>query len=151
MISKGINKTQERIKKNFEDKDFLELFNKGGIAMLYRIGGQLLGFLLTFVIAYFFGANGLGDYVLAIIVLKIFTLISKLGLDTASIRYIAEYSSENSLSSILDFRKKSIFLITSISLICSFVMYSSQSNTFLCHISLPCLKELEFMLTMVMI
>ena len=123
MISKGINKTQERIKKNFEDKDFLELFNKGGIAMLYRIGGQLLGFLLTFVIAYFFGANGLGDYVLAIIVLKIFTLISKLGLDTASIRYIAEYSSENSLSSILDFRKKSIFLITSISIICSFVMY----------------------------
>ena len=123
MISQGINKTQERIKKNFEDKDFLELFNKGGIAMLYRIGGQLLGFLLTFVIAYFFGANGLGDYVLAIIVLKIFTLISKLGLDTASIRYIAEYSSENSLSSILDFRKKSIFLITTVSVICSLVMY----------------------------
>jgi len=123
MISQGINKTQERIKKNFEDKDFLELFNKGGIAMLYRIGGQLLGFLLTFVIAYFFGANGLGDYVLAIIVLKIFTLISKLGLDTASIRYIAEYSSENSLSSILDFRKKSIFLIITVSVICSLVMY----------------------------
>ena len=123
MISQGINKTQERIKKNFEDKDFLELFNKGGVAMLYRIGGQLLGFLLTFVIAYFFGANGLGDYVLAIIVLKIFTLISKLGLDTASIRYIAEYSSENSLSSILDFRKKSIFLITTVSIICSLVMY----------------------------
>ena len=123
MISQGINKTQERIKKNFEDKDFLELFNKGGIAMLYRIGGQLLGFLLTFVIAYFFGANGLGDYVLAIIVLKIFTLISKLGLDTASIRYIAEYSSENSLSSILDFRKKSIFLITTVSMICSLLMY----------------------------
>ena len=68
MISKGINKTKERIKKNFEDKDFLELFSKGGIAMLYRIVGQLLGFLLTFVIAYFFGANGLGDFVLAIIV-----------------------------------------------------------------------------------
>jgi O-antigen/teichoic acid export membrane protein len=123
MISRGINKTQDRIKKNFEDKDFLELFNKGGVAMLYRIGGQLLGFLLTFVIAYFFGANGLGDYVLAIIVLKIFTLISKLGLDTASIKYIAGYSSENSLSSILDFRKKSIFLITTVSIICSLVMY----------------------------
>ena len=123
MISRGINKTQDRIKKNFEDKDFLELFKKGGVAMLYRIGGQLLGFLLTFVIAYFFGANGLGDYVLAIIVLKIFTLISKLGLDTASIKYIAGYSSENSLSSILDFRKKSIFLITTVSIICSLVMY----------------------------
>lgn len=129
MISQGINKTHDRIKKNFEDKDFLELFNKGGVAMLYRIGGQLLGFLLTFVIAYFFGANGLGDYVLAIIVLKIFTLISKLGLDTASIKYIAGYSSENSLSSILDFRKKSIFLITTVSIICSLVMYLGANIT----------------------
>jgi hypothetical protein len=60
----------KRIKYNLEDKDFAELFNKGGLAFLYRIGGQMLGFLLTFVIAYFFGANGLGDYVLAIVVLK---------------------------------------------------------------------------------
>ncbi len=59
MISKSINKAQDRIKRNFDDKDFLELFKKGGVAMLFRIGGQLLGFLLTFVIAYFFGANGL--------------------------------------------------------------------------------------------
>ena len=37
----------KRIKYNLEDKDFAELFNKGGLAFLYRIGGQLLGFLLT--------------------------------------------------------------------------------------------------------
>ena len=91
MISNSINKAQDRIKRNFDDKDFLELFKKGGVAMLFRIGGQLMGFLLTFVIAYFFGANGLGDYVLAIVVLKIFTLVSKLGLDTVSIKYIASY------------------------------------------------------------
>ena len=52
MIS-NFNKAQERIKKDFNDKDFFELFSKGGIALLYRIGGQVLGFLLTFVIAYF--------------------------------------------------------------------------------------------------
>ena len=57
MISESINNAQNRIKKNFDDKDFLELFQKGGVAMLFRIGGQILGFILTFVIAYFFGAN----------------------------------------------------------------------------------------------
>ncbi len=122
MIS-NFNKAQERIKKDFNDKDFFELFSKGGIALLYRIGGQVLGFLLTFVIAYFFGANGLGDYVLAIVVLKVFTLISKLGLDTASIKYIASFSSDGSYRNILDFRKKSILLIMLMSIICSFLMY----------------------------
>ena len=122
MIS-NFNKTQERIKKDFNDKDFLELFSKGGIALLYRIGGQVLGFLLTFVIAYFFGANGLGDYVLAIVVLKVFTLISKLGLDTASIKYIASFSTDGSYRNILDFRKKSLLLLLLMSIICSFLMY----------------------------
>ena len=123
MISESINNTKERIKKNFDDKDFLELFKKGGVAMLFRIGGQLLGFLLTFVIAYFFGANGLGDYVLAIVVLKVFTLVSKLGLDTASIKYIAAYCAEKSYEGILNFRKKAITLIAFVSILSSLLMY----------------------------
>ena len=128
MISKSINKAQDRIKRNFDDKDFLELFKKGGVAMLFRIGGQLLGFLLTFVIAYFFGANGLGDYVLAIVVLKIFTLISKLGLDTASIKYIASYCAEKSYFGIIGFRKKAISIILFTSILCSIIMYFGASH-----------------------
>ena len=128
MISQSINKAQDRIKKNFDDKDFLELFKKGGVAMLFRIGGQLLGFLLTFVIAYFFGANGLGDYVLAIVVLKIFTLVSKLGLDTASIKYIASYCAEKSYFGIISFRKKAISIILFTSILCSIIMYFWASH-----------------------
>ena len=128
MISKSINKAQDRIKRNFDDKDFLELFKKGGVAMLFRIGGQLLGFLLTFVIAYFFGANGLGDYVLAIVVLKIFTLISKLGLDTASIKYIASYCAEKSYFGIIGFRKKAISIILFTSILCSIIMYFEANH-----------------------
>ena len=123
MIDKSIQHINKRISKNFNDKDFLELFNKGGLAFLFRIGGQIMGFLLTFVIAYFFGANGLGDYVLAIVVLKIFTLISKLGLDTASIKYIASYAAEKKDKSITLFRSRSIVLILVMSIISSLIMY----------------------------
>ena len=123
MIDKSIQHINKRISKNFNDKDFLELFNKGGLAFLFRIGGQIMGFLLTFVIAYFFGANGLGDYVLAIVVLKIFTLISKLGLDTASIKYIASYAAEQKDKSIALFRSRSIVLILVMSIISSLIMY----------------------------
>ena len=127
MISNSINKAQDRIKRNFDDKDFLELFKKGGVAMLFRIGGQLMGFLLTFVIAYFFGANGLGDYVLAIVVLKIFTLLSKLGLDTVSIKYIASYCAEKSYFGIVSFRKKALSIILITSIFSSIVMYFGAS------------------------
>ena len=127
MISNSINKAQDRIKRNFDDKDFLELFKKGGVAMLFRIGGQLMGFLLTFVIAYFFGANGLGDYVLAIVVLKIFTLVSKLGLDTVSIKYIASYCAEKSYFGIVSFRKKALSIILIASIFSSIIMYFGAS------------------------
>tara|TARA_B110000263_G_scaffold50136_1_gene41919 strand:- start:15545 stop:16939 length:1395 start_codon:yes stop_codon:yes gene_type:complete len=123
MIVRGFQYIYNRIVKNFDDKDFLELFSKGGLALLFRVGGQLLGFLLTFVIAYFFGANGLGDYILAIVVLKVFTLISKLGLDTASIKYIASYAAEQRYKSIVLFRTRSVVLITMMSVSCSFIMY----------------------------
>ena len=127
MISNSITKAQDRIKRNFDDKDFLELFKKGGVAMLFRIGGQLMGFLLTFVIAYFFGANGLGDYVLAIVVLKIFTLLSKLGLDTVSIKYIASYCAEKSYFGIVSFRKKALSIILIASIFSSIIMYFGAS------------------------
>ena len=74
------------------DKNFSELFKKGGWSFLIRIGGQVMGYLLTLMIAHYFGAKGLGDYVLSIVVLRLFTLFSKLGMDTFSIRFIAFFA-----------------------------------------------------------
>ena len=59
---------KKKIQKALKDKDFAELFKKGGISFFIRIGGQVLGFLLTLIIANYFGAKGLGDYVLSIVV-----------------------------------------------------------------------------------
>ena len=60
--------------KFFNDKDFFEIFQKGGISFLIRIGGQVMGFLMSLVIAYKYGAQGLGSFVLAITVLRVFNL-----------------------------------------------------------------------------
>ncbi len=68
---------KEKFINALQDKDFSELFKKGGLSFLIRIGGQVMGFLLTLIIAHYFGAKGLGDYVLSIVVLRIFTLFSK--------------------------------------------------------------------------
>ena len=114
---------KEKFLNAMQDKDFSELFKKGGVSFLIRIGGQIIGFLLTFVIAYYYGAQGLGNYVLAIVILQIFTLMSKLGLDTFSIRFIASFSKKNKWKSIQLFRKKILILISITSIVSSVAMY----------------------------
>ena len=89
--------------------------------------GSLLGFLLTFVIAYFFGANGLGEYVLAIVVLRVCVLVAKFGLDTASIKYIAAFASERKFESIRLFRQKSLIFIAFTSMLMSLLMYFNSA------------------------
>ena len=110
---------KKKIQKALTDKDFSELFKKGGSSFFIRIGGQGMGFLLSFVIAHYYGAKGLGGYVLAIVVLRIFTLVSKFGLDTFSIRFIASFAKQRKWKSIILFRKKIIGLLTITSIISS--------------------------------
>lgn len=114
---------KEQFLKALEDKDFSELFKNGGVSLFLRIGGQALGFLMSFVVAHYFGAKGLGNYLLAIVVLRIFTLVSKLGLDTFSIRFIASFAKQGKWKSIQLFRKKIITIVTITSLISSLVMF----------------------------
>ena len=114
---------KEKFLNSFQDKDFSELFKKGGLSFLIRIGGQVMGFLLTLIIAHYFGAKGLGDYVLSIVVLRIFTLFSKLGVDTFSIRFIASFAKQEKWKSIQLFRNKIIRLLSISSLIFSLLMY----------------------------
>ena len=112
-----------RIKKVLRDKDFIELFKEGGISFFYRFGGLILGYILTLIIANLFGARGLGDYVLAITVLRLFTLFAKLGFDTTSIRFLAAFSDQKKWSSIHHFRKQIIFILLFTSIFSSLAMY----------------------------
>jgi len=114
---------KEKFLNALQDKDFSELFKKGGLSFLLRIGGQIMGFLLTLIIAHYFGAEGLGDYVLSIVVLRVFTLFSKLGMDTFSIRFIASFAKQGKWKSIQLFRNKIIRLLSITSLIFSLLMY----------------------------
>ena len=114
---------KERFLRALEDKDFSELFQKGGLSFLIRIGGQIMGFLMSFVIAHYYGARGLGNYVLAIVVLRIFTLVAKLGLDTFSIRFIASFAKQGKWNSIKLFRRKILGLLIITSIISSILMH----------------------------
>ena len=115
------------MKKSFQkllgDKDFNELIKGGGISFFFRLGGQAFGYLLTLIIANLFGAKGLGDYVLAITILKLFSVLAKFGLDTASIRFIASYASKEKWQGVLNLRKKVVNILSVTTVLSSLLMY----------------------------
>ena len=114
---------KSKLKKALKDQDFSELLKGSGISFILRFGGLAVGYLLTLVIANLFGAKGLGDYVLAITILRLFTLLAKLGLDTTSIRFIASFASQNKWSSIFRFRKQVVVILSFSTVIASLFMY----------------------------
>ena len=115
---------KEKFLNALQDKDFAELLKGSGISFILRFGGLAIGYLLTLVIANLFGAKGLGDYVLAITVLRLFTLLAKLGMDTTSIRFIASFASQDKWTSIFKFRKQVVSILSISSVAASLLMYS---------------------------
>lgn len=109
------------------DHDLRELLTKGGTSFLLRIFGQAFGFFLAFIIANYFGADTLGDYVLAIIVLRVFTVFAKLGFDTTAVRFISSFASQNKWQSIKLLKNKIIMLLIFSSVCCSVILYFSSS------------------------
>ena len=114
---------KKRVQKLLQEKDFAELLMGSGISFALRFVGLVVGYLFTLVIANLFGAEGLGDYVLAIIILRLFTLFSKLGLDTTSIRFIASFALQNKWTSIIKFRQQVVSILSISSVFASLLMY----------------------------
>jgi O-antigen/teichoic acid export membrane protein len=114
---------KEKFLKALQDKDFSELLKGSSISFFLRFGGLAIGYFLTLIIAHLFGAEGLGEYVLAITILRLFTLLAKVGLDTTSIRFIASYAAQKKWRSIFSFRKKVVFILLITSVLSSLLMY----------------------------
>ena len=114
---------KKRFQKALQDKDFSELLRGSGISFFLRFGGLAIGYLLTLIIAHLFGADGLGEYILAITILRLFTLLAKVGLDITSIRFIASFASQNKWRSIFSFRKQVLLILSVSSILSSLLMY----------------------------
>ena len=69
-----------------------ELLKGSGIAFAFRILGGALGYVFTLMITRSLGADAMGIYALSLTVASIFSLFGKLGFDTATLRFVAEYN-----------------------------------------------------------
>ena len=106
----------QKIKSLFgNDVHLLELLKGGGATFLMKIVGMGFGYLLAIFITNNYGAHFFGQYVTALLILEILSIVSRLGIDTSLIRFFSSFVVKNETAKIhkLYFRTSLILLFSS--------------------------------------
>ncbi len=106
-----------------EDKHFKELVKGSGTAFALRVLGIIFGYLFTFTVSRKLGAKAWGIFALSMVLLQVASVIGKLGMDTALLRFVPEYLAKKNIKTLKEIYKKIIFLILPFSLIISLAVY----------------------------
>ena len=82
----------QKIKNLFgNDVHLLELLKGGGTTFLMKIFGMGFGYLVAILITNNYGAQFFGQYVTALLVLEILSIVSRIGIDTSIIRLLSSF------------------------------------------------------------
>ena len=78
-----MKKILQKIEHQLTDINFKEIIKGAGISFWIRIAGLILGYLFTLISARCFGAEAIGNFALAFIIVSFISSVSMLGMDTA--------------------------------------------------------------------
>ena len=81
----------DKIKSLQKDMHFFEMLKGGGATFALKILGMFFGYLLAMYITNNYGAEFFGQYVTALLVLEILSIVARLGIDTSIIKLISSY------------------------------------------------------------
>ena len=136
MIRKYIKNKSDKFR---NDRDLLEILTGGGITLIVKVVGNLVGFLVMILITRGYGDEGqdvYGKYLLGILVLRVFLIVGKFGADTALLRFISAFNAQNLLANARKIYSKSILYILPIGIVLSAFMYFS-APFFAHHLDVP--------------
>ncbi len=115
-----INKIKNKINNDIHLK---ELLKGSSIAFVLRIVGIIAGYIFTLLITRGYGAEAMGVFALSFTLLQISSVIGRLGMDTALLRFVAEYSSQGKWEIVKDVYKKAIKLVLPFSVLLSALVF----------------------------
>ena len=101
----------DRLSRLLQDAHFKELVSKGSISLVVKILGVAMGFIFQWIISNYYGVSSLGLLMSAISVLSLFLLFGKLGLDTAFLRFVAQFTASDERDRIYSIRRKSLLVL----------------------------------------
>ncbi len=115
-----INKLKNKINSDIHLK---ELLKGSSIAFVLRILGIIAGYIFTLLITRGYGAEAMGVFALSFTLLQISSVIGRLGMDTALLRFVAEYSSQGKWDIVKDIYKKAVKLVLPFSIFVSILVF----------------------------
>lgn len=94
MIQSALN-----ILKNL-NPDFRKLLSGSGLVLFFKVMGSLAGYLIAFVVTKKYGADTFGLFELGLTFLTIFSVLGRMGLDGALVRFIPEHQANENFSTL---------------------------------------------------
>ncbi len=115
----------EKLKKAFleTDKDFNEILKGAGTAFVVRVVGIVAGYIFTLAVTRSLGAEAWGIYALTLVLLQVSSVVGRLGLDMALLRFTAEHIANEEFGTLKKIYKKSLTLIIPASFLVAIFVY----------------------------
>jgi O-antigen/teichoic acid export membrane protein len=98
-----------------------EIFNKSLSSFIFQIIGSLLGYIFLLLVTRISGAEAWGVFVLCLAILNISSIFSRIGIDTAILKYISSFKQDLASSKAIYF--KGLKIIFPLSIFCSCMLY----------------------------
>ncbi|KPJ98467.1 MAG: hypothetical protein AMK71_11325, partial [Nitrospira bacterium SG8_35_4] len=116
-----------RILAPLNDNHLKELVRGSGAALIIKIAGLLLSYLFTLLITRMYGAGTMGVFALSITILTILSMLGRLGFDTALVRFVAEYASQNRMDLVREVYVKALRIVIPFCFFLSILLFFSSS------------------------
>ena len=117
---------KQRVKAVFREDEMLELLKDTGTAFSLRVLGSFLAFIFNVVIARSLGAEGAGIYFIAFSIIVISSVISRLGLDNALLRFISIHYSNGDWGRVIAVHSLGVRMVIISSIIVSTLIFLSS-------------------------
>ena len=99
------------------------LIKSGSIFLAYKIIAMMIGYVLVWIIARYFGASAQGIFSLIITIVGIVVIIGKLGIEVTTLKHVAVLKTSNSYSEIKNFFSQAIKLSFISSFLLSLILF----------------------------
>jgi len=108
------------------DAHFRELVSGSSAAFVLRLVGMLFSYFFTLLITRNFGSSAMGVFALSSTVLSVVSIFSRLGLDTALMRFTAEHASQGNNGAVKAFYVNALKVVVPFSILLSCLLFFSS-------------------------
>ena len=113
------------IEQKLKDRHLNELLKGSSVALVFKLFGISTSYIFILLVTRNFGAEVMGILALSFTILQISSVIGSLGFNTALLRFVAEYSSQNRPDLVKEVYVKATKIIVPFSLFLSVFMFFS--------------------------